>query len=100
MAGQKGMTRYPVELKEKAVKMYFEEGYRRKDILVELGIKNDTQLEEWIRRFRAEGYAGLEYRKKGRKKKRSNDITALERIEKLEMKVELLEAFLSAEERK
>jgi transposase len=100
MAGQKGMTRYPVKLKIKAVKMFFEEGYRRQDILAELGIKNITQLEDWLRRFRTEGYAGLEYRKKGRKKKCSNDKTALERIEDLEMKVDLLEAFLSAEERK
>ena len=100
MAGKKGMQRYPIEVIKKAVKMFFEEGYRKSDIRTTLGIKNDSQLEEWFRRFRAEGYAGLGYKKKGRKGKRKDDITALERIEELEMKVELLEAFLSAEERK
>lgn len=100
MAGQKGMSRYPVEIRVKAVKMFFEEGYRKKDILAALNIKNDTQLEGWFRRFRAEGYDGLKYRQKGPKSKRQDDITALERIEELEMKVDLLEAFLLAEERK
>jgi len=100
MAGQKGMKRYPVETKVNAVKMFFEEGYRKKDILAELGIKNDTQLEDWFRRFRAEGYSGLKCRQKGPKSRRHDDVTAVERIEQLEMKVELLEAFLLAEERK
>jgi len=80
--------------------MYFEEGYRRKDIMTTLGIKNDTQLEGWFRRFRAEGYDGLYYQQKGPKSRRKDDITALERIEELEMKVDLLEAFLSVEGRK
>ena len=100
MAGKKGMKCYSIEIRKKAVKMFFEEGYRKSDIRTALDIKNDSQLEEWFRRFRTEGYAGLAYKKKGRKSKRKDDITALERIEELEMKVELLEAFLSAEERK
>lgn len=100
MAGQKGMKRYPIEIKVRAVKMFFEEGYCRKDILTALDIKNDTQLEDWFRRFRADGYEGLKPRKKGPKAKRTGDITADERIEELEMKVELLEAFLLAGERK
>jgi len=100
MAGQKGMRRYSLETKMKAVKMFFEEGYRRKDILATLGIKNDTQLEDWFRRFRSEGYDGLKYRQKGPKSRRQSDATAVERIEQLEMKVELLESFLLAEERK
>lgn len=100
MAGQKGMKRYPVETRVKAVKMFFEEGYRKKDIMDTLGIKNKTQLQDWFCRFRTEGYDGLKYRQKGRRSKRKDDITAVERIEELEMKVELLEAFLLAEERK
>lgn len=32
MAGQKGMRRYSVEIRVKAVKMFFEGGYRKKDI--------------------------------------------------------------------
>lgn len=100
MAGKKGMRRYPVEIRIKAIKMFFEEGYRKKDIMDKLDIKNKTQLQDWFRRFRAEGYDGLKYRQKGPKSRRTNDITALERIEELEMKVDLLEAFLLAEERK
>ena len=100
MAGKKGMRRYPVEVRVKAVKMFFEEGYRKKDIMTAFGIKSKTQLQGWFRRFRAYGYEGLEYRQKGPKSRRADDVTAVERIEELEMKVELLEAFLSAEERK
>lgn len=100
MAGQKGMRRYPVEIRVKAVKMFFEEGYRKSEIMNVLGIKNKTQLQEWFRRFRVEGYDGLKFRQKGPKGRRSEDVTALERIEELEMKVELLEAFLLAVERK
>lgn len=100
MAGKKGMRRYPVEIRIKAVKMFFEEGYCKKDIMSAFGIKSKTQLQGWFRRFRAEGYDGLKYRQKGAKSRRTNDVTAVERIEELEMKVELLEAFLLAEERK
>lgn len=100
MAGKKGMKRYPIEIRVKAVKMFFEEGYRKKDILEALCIKNDTQLEGWFRQFRAEGYGGLKYKQKGTRIRRTDDVTAVERIEELEMKVDLLEAFLLAEERK
>ena len=100
MAGQKGMRRYPVEIRVKAIKMFFEEGYRKKDILDALSIKNDTQLEGWFRQFRAEGYEGLKCKQKGTRSRRADDVTAVERIEELEMKVDLLEAFLLAKERK
>lgn len=64
MAGKKGMKRYPVEIRIKAVKMFFEEGCRKKDIMDKLDIKNKTQLQDWFRQFRAEGYYGLKYRQK------------------------------------
>jgi len=31
MAGKKGMKRYPIEVRVKAIDMYFEKGYCRKD---------------------------------------------------------------------
>jgi len=73
MAGKKGMKRYPIEVRVKAIDMYFEKGYCRKEILETLGIKNDTQIEDWFRRFRKEGYSGLEYRKKVKQGRRKDD---------------------------
>ena len=56
MAGQKGMRRYPVEIRIKAIKMFFEEGYRKKDIPETLSIKNDTQLEGWLNRLKLDAF--------------------------------------------
>jgi len=58
---------YPGEIRLKAVKLYLEEGHRASLIGEELGISSES-VKEWVRRYRAEGEAGLlpRYRNRGR----------------------------------
>ena len=58
---------YPAEIRLKAVKLFLEEGHRASLIGEELGISSES-VKEWVRRYRAEGEAGLlpRYRDRGR----------------------------------
>lgn len=97
MAGKKGMKTYPTEVRISAVKMFFEEGVTKKEILERLGIQNDTQLEEWFRAYRRNGYQGIIPRAKGRPRKtpKAPGLQSLEeRVKQLEMENELLRSFL------
>ena len=57
----KKTNRYPVEFKLKAVQLFTEEGYSAEMVATELGIGKST-LSAWVRRYRENGVAGLEYR--------------------------------------
>lgn len=59
--GKKRQNRYPFEFKLRAVKLHLEEGYTAKLVADELGIGHST-LSSWVKRYRADGEAGLEYR--------------------------------------
>ena len=60
-SGKSKQTRYPVELKLKAVKLFIEEGYATEMVATELGIGKST-LGNWVKRYRENGVAGLEPR--------------------------------------
>jgi transposase-like protein len=60
--GRKRQNRYPLEFKLRAVNLNIEEGYTAKLIAEELGVGYST-LAAWIKRYREEGKAGLEYRR-------------------------------------
>jgi len=103
MAGKKGMKTYSLEIRMKAVKMFFEEGVTKREILYKLGIQNDTQLEGWFRSYRKYGYEGLKSKSKGRPKQKNQEHayqTLEERIKQLEMENELLKSFLTERERR
>jgi transposase len=52
--GKTGRTNinYPAELKMQAVKLALEENVSYRDIAQRLGIRNKTQVEVWVKRFR------------------------------------------------
>ena len=97
MAGIKGMKTYPIVIKQEAIRLFFEEGKTKKQIMDKLGVKNDTQLECWFRAFRKDGVLGLTEKRKGRQPKIATAIapSTEQRIKKLEMENELLRNFLS-----
>ena len=97
MAGKVGMRAYSLEIKQEAVSLFFEQGWTKREILVKLGIKNDTQLEGWLRSFRKSGVAGLKPGVIGRPPKDAVSVPAsdTERIKQLEMENEILRNFLS-----
>jgi len=60
-ARSKKTNRYSFEFKLRAVKLHLEEGYTAKMVADELGVGHST-MSGWIKRYREEGEAGLEYR--------------------------------------
>lgn len=65
--GQK-FNMYSYETKLHAVQTYLN-GDTVQDVLEKYHIKNDSQLEEWVRRFKKDGKEGLKPKYRGRKPK-------------------------------
>lgn len=59
MAGKKGMTHYPAELKQHAVSLYLEAGQSYREIAQALAIRDAARIEKWVQAFRREGVPGL-----------------------------------------
>lgn len=96
MSGKRGMNKYPVALKEKAVIMHIEYGLTIKEINNQLGIADEQRLKKWCAIYRRDGFMGLQPQPKGRPKKTimsETELTANE-IKHLRMENELLRSFL------
>jgi transposase len=92
MAGKKGMKHYPLELKQEAMRMFYEDGKTRKEITEALGIRDRDRVMKWLRQYRREGEAAFLKKRGGlgRPPKKEN-VAAY--IARLEMEVELLKKF-------
>jgi transposase InsO family protein len=66
--GKKVVCRYGYVIRRKAVQLHVEEGIPADLVAKELGI-SDTSVENWTRKYRTEGEAGLNDKKPGGKKK-------------------------------
>ena len=55
MSGTKGMTRYSVEIKQEAVRLFLEEGYTYLEIANQLEIRLMDRIKVWVRQYRREG---------------------------------------------
>jgi len=55
MSGTKGMTRYSVEIKQEAVRLFLEEGYTYREIANQLEIHLVDRIKVWVRQYRREG---------------------------------------------
>lgn len=75
--GQK-QRRYSYELKVAVIKGSMK-GLSSSELMEKYGVLNDTQIETWLRKYRAEGWEGLRQKKKGRKPKTS-ETTELEQL--------------------
>ena len=72
MAGKKGMTHYPAELKQRAVTLYLEGGQSYRVIAADLGIREAARIEKWVQAYRREGVMGL-CKAQGRPRRQSQD---------------------------
>ena len=70
MAGKKGMTHYPKDLKLKAIEMFFEERKTYTQITEELELRSEDRAKVWVRQYRREGVEA--FNKPGRKKGKSS----------------------------
>ena len=59
MSGKKGMRHYPQEVKLEAVRLFFEEGMTRAEIIKALGLHSVGRVEVWMRQYRREGIAAF-----------------------------------------
>ena len=92
MAGKKGMTHYPRELKLEAVRMFFEEGMTQAEITEVLGLRSEGRVEVWVRQYRREGVAAF-FKPIGRPRKRPESAEA--ETERLRMENALLKKYHS-----
>lgn len=87
MTGKKGMTHYSRAIKERAVKMFLEEGLDYRSIAEVLEVRESKRIERWVHQYRREGVAAFE-RPIGRPKKGPQT-----ELERLRMENELLKKF-------
>jgi transposase-like protein len=90
MSGQKGMKKYPAEMKLEAVRLFFEEGKTHGEVASQLGLKDKQRVEVWTRQYRREGAAGLN-KVQGRPHKQAESEAA--ELERLRMENALLKKF-------
>lgn len=90
MAGKKGMNKYSLEMKIKAVSLFFEEGKNQNEIAEELGVLRRDTISEWIQIYRKEGFKGL---KKERGRKSQKEISQKDYISRLEMENAILKKY-------
>ena len=95
---------YSKEMKQKAVKMYLEEGYGFKAIAKELGIPDHSMVRRGVRKFEEQGLKGLEEKRgkakgprKGRPKKQP--LSVEEEVIRLRAENEFLKKWLGLERR-
>ena len=101
MSGKKGMKRYPVSVKEQAVRMHLQDGLTAREITKLLGLKDEQRVNKWCITYRRKGLLGLQYQPKGRPKQIA--LTETEQVgyelKRLRMENELLRNFLCEVER-
>ena len=66
MAGKKGMKHYPRELKLEAIRLFFEEGMTKREIIATLGVNDQRRVQKWLQKYRAEGEAAFLKKSGGR----------------------------------
>jgi transposase-like protein len=92
MARKKGSKDYPLEMRQEAVRLFYEEGLTRAQITQQLELRDPKRVKNWLRRYRREGAAFFLSRRhrSGRRPKRENTEAYIAR---LEMEIELLKKY-------
>jgi transposase len=92
--------KYSEALKLEAVQAFLN-GMTKDQVMTMFGIRNKTQLEMWVRRYRELGAKGLEERPRGRKPAAPGE-TLEQKVQRLEMENAALKKLhaLAAEERR
>jgi transposase len=90
MSGKKGMTHYPAEVKQEAVRLFYEEGKTRAEITKILRLRSEGRVEKWVRQYRREG---LQAFSKPLGRPRKNPESEQAELERLRMENALLKKF-------
>jgi transposase len=89
MAGIKGMKHYPVEVKQEAVRLFYDKGKTRAEITKAMRLPSAELVKEWVKQYRMEGELAFK-RPKGRPRKKWDEAA---RIRQLEMENALLKKY-------
>lgn len=84
-------VQYSPEVKREAVRLFYDEGYTRKEIVHILGVKSPENIKRWLREFRQEGEQAFQHYKQYPKR----EIDPRRYIKQLEMENKLLKKFRS-----
>jgi transposase-like protein len=85
-----GRHDYDKGIRERAIRMYFEEGKASWEIRKELGIENEGRVTNWIWKYKKEGPGSLT-KQRGRPRKQAESERSY--IKRLEMENDLLRNF-------
>ncbi len=89
MSGKKGMVHYALEVKLRAVEMFYQEGKTQAEITKVLGLRSAKRVEAWVQQYRREGEQGFQ-KPIGRPRKVWDEAA---RIRQLEMENALLKKY-------
>lgn len=78
MTGKKGMMRYPLETKQRAVKLHLEEKLSYAEVAEQLGVPRG-RVETWCYHYRHEGEAAF-HKPIGRPRKDEGEAVTIERL--------------------
>lgn len=80
MSGKKGMTHYPQEIKQEAIRMFLEEGFTYREITEKLVIRDQERIRKWVKDYRRRG-TELFTRHMGRPRKVMDEKAYIARLE-------------------
>ena len=80
MSDKKGMKPSPREVKLEAVRMFFEEGMTRAEIMVALGLRCEGRVKIWVRQYRREGVEAFNKPKGRPRQEVESEQSELERL--------------------
>jgi transposase-like protein len=85
MAGRKGMTHFPREVKLEAIRLFYEEGKMRDEITEFFAIRSPGGVKRWLHEFRQDGEAAFDKKHRkglvGRPPKKENQEAYFARLE-------------------
>jgi transposase-like protein len=79
MTGRKGMKSYPVDVKLEVVRLFYEEGKTRAEIMQALSLRRVRPVETWVRLYRQEGKLAFTH-SRGRPWKVQNESTRIKQL--------------------
>jgi len=93
MAGKKGMTHYPLEIRREVVRKHLDEGIATPQLCSEYGL-HKSQITDWCKWYRQYGVPmQLTGKKRGRPKTVVGEETLEQKVKRLEMENTLLKKF-------
>ena len=82
MTRKKGSKDYPLEMRQEAIRLFYEEGLTQAEITERLEVRDPKRVKNWLWRYRKEGEEFFQSKrsKSGRRPKRENTEAYITRV--------------------